>query len=195
MVITYPGKLEGVGAKSEWISEMEGNGTQEIVESVPGQKVRTKLVFEGWDEPSHANFSLEESGDMTKASWAMETSELPFLMRGMMMVMGMKGDIKSNYDESLGNLKQLVETRVNDKVYDGYTINDIRLPEKHFVYNRQEVGMDRIQQFYATNLGLYLPKYKLQVLKWTECHAVCFIASMKKMKQLTWLLRFRRKNH
>lgn len=158
MVITYPGKLEGVGAKSEWISEMEGNGSQEIVESVPGQKVRTKLVFEGWDEPSHANFTLKEAGDKTKASWSMESSELPFLMRGMMLVMGMKGDIKSNYDESLSNLKTLVETRVNDNNYDGYTINDIRLPEKHFVYNRQEVGMDHIQQFYATNLGALFSK-------------------------------------
>jgi len=153
MVISYPGKIEGIGAKSKWISEQEGNGTQEIIESIPGEKVRTKLVFEGWDEPSHANFTLQESGDKTKASWAMESSELPFFMRGMMMVMGMKGDIKSNYDESLGNLKNLVETRVKDKIYDGYTINDIRLPEKHFVYNRQEVSMDRIQQFYATNLG------------------------------------------
>lgn len=158
MVITYPGKVEGVGAKSEWISEQEGNGTQEIVESIPGQKVRTKLVFDGWDEPSHANFTLQESGNKTKASWSMESSELPFLMRGMMMVMGMKGDIKNNYDESLGNLKQLVETRVNDKVYNGYTINDINLPEKHYVYNRQEVAMDRVQQFYSRNLGALFSK-------------------------------------
>lgn len=158
MVISYPGKLEGVGAKSEWISEQEGNGTQEIVESIPGQKVRTKLVFDGWDEPSFANFTLEGSGKETKASWAMESSELPFLMRGLMMVMGMKGDIKSNYDESLANLKDLVETRVNDRVYDGYQINDIRLPEKHFIFNRQEVAMDRIQQFYATNLGSLFTK-------------------------------------
>lgn len=158
MVISYPAKLEGVGAKSVWTSETEGNGTQEIVESIPGEKVKTKLIFEGFDEPSYANFVLQESGGKTKASWSMESSELPFLMRGMMMIMGMKGSIKSNYDESLSNLKTLVETRVNDKMYDGYTINDINLPEKHYIYNRQEVGMDRIQQYYATNLGALFTK-------------------------------------
>ena len=46
-----------------------------------------------------------------------------------------------------------MEQRAKDGVYDGYQINDIRLPEKHFVYTRQEVNEDRIQQFYASNLG------------------------------------------
>lgn len=158
MIITYPGKTVGVGGNSAWVSETEGNGTQEIVESIPGERLKTKLIFEGFGDPSHSVFKFEDEGDKTKVSWAMETTELSFPLRGMMMLMGMKGDIASNYEESLSNLKTLVETRIREKTYDGYKINDIRLPEKHFIFNRQEVGMDQIQQFYATNLGSLFAK-------------------------------------
>lgn len=158
MIISYPAKTVGVGAKSEWISASEGNGTQEIVESIPGERLKTQLIFEGFGDPSHAVFNLKEEGEKTKVSWAMETKDFSFLIRGMMFAMGMKGQIKSNYEESLSNLKSIVETRVKNKTYDGYQINDVRLPEKHFIFSRQEVNMDQIQQFYATNLGALFSK-------------------------------------
>ncbi len=158
MIITYPGKLVGVGAKSEWLSETEGNGKQEIIESVSNEKIRTQLTFEGWDTPSYGQLLFVEKGNKSKVSWAMEGEDLPFLMRGMMMVMGMKKQIKENYDESLVYLKEMVEKRANEGTYNGYTINDIRMPEKHYIYTRQEVNEDRIQQFYATNLGALFSK-------------------------------------
>jgi len=158
MVISYPGKTVGVGAKSEWISASEGNGKQEIIESVPSERLRTQLNFEGWDEPSYGQWHFEDKGDKSNVRWAMESSDLPFLMRGMMMVMGMKGQIKENYDESLASLKEMTEDRAKNGTYSGYKINDIRLPEKHFVYTRQEVNEDRIQQFYASNLGALFAK-------------------------------------
>ncbi len=158
MIITYPGKIVGVGAKSEWLSETEGDGKQEIIESVANDKIRTQLNFDGWDEPSYGQFHFEDNGNKSKVRWAMEGSDLPFLMRGMMMVMGMKGQIKENYDESLASLKEMVEKRVTDGTYNGYKINDIRVPEKHYIYTRQEVNEDRIQQFYASNLGSLFTK-------------------------------------
>ncbi len=158
MIITYPGKTVGVGGKSEWVSATEGNGTQEIVESIPGERLKTKLIFEGFGDPSYGVFNFKEEGNKTKVSWAMETSDFSFLMRGAMLIMGMKGSIKSNYDESLSNLKTLVETRIRDKVYDGYKIKDIRLPEKHYIFSRQVVEMANIQQFYARNLGALFSK-------------------------------------
>jgi len=158
MIITYPSKLVGVGAKSEWLSETEGNGKQEIIESEPNEKIKTQLNFEGWNEPSYGLFSFEEEGNKSKVRWAMQGSDLPFLMRGMMMVMGMKGQIKDNYDESLASLKTMVEKRANDRIYNGYQVNDINVPEKNYISTRQEVSKDRIQQFYASNLGALFGK-------------------------------------
>ena len=158
MAITYPSKTVGVGAISEWTSESEGNGKQQIIESVQDEKIRTQLNFEGWDKPSFGQFNFGDNGGKSTITWAMESSEIPFLMRGMMMVMGMKASLEKDYEDGLASIKDIVEQRAKDGVYDGYVINDIRLPEKHFVYTRQEVNDDRIQQFYASNLGSLFSK-------------------------------------
>ncbi len=159
MVISYPGRIEGVGAVSSWVSEQEGDGKQEIVESVPGARIKTKLTFVDWDEPSYGNWTFEElAKDKSKVTWAMESSELPFLLRGMMLVMGMKGSMEKDFKQGLANLKEMVETRHQSATYNGYKVNDIRLPAKHFILNRQEVDKNNIQQFYATNLGSLFAK-------------------------------------
>ena len=43
--------------------------------------------------------------------------------------------------------------RAKQKIYKGYKVKDMIMPEKHFILNRQEVKMENIQQFYAQNLG------------------------------------------
>jgi len=153
MKINYPGKLVGVGANSRWESELEGNGTQEIVESVADKSIKTKLIFDDWDGVSYANWKFTPDGENTNVSWNMEGDDLPFLMRGAIIFMGMKGRLNADYDTGLANIKKIAEDRYKNKVYDGYTINDINLPEKHYVLLRQEVERDDIQQFYASNLG------------------------------------------
>ena len=159
MVISYPGKIEGTGAISTWLSEQEGDGKQEIVESIEGERIKTKLTIDGWDEPSYGYWTFKDSGSgKSLVTWGMESSELPFIMRGMMLVMGMKGTMEKDFKQGLSNLKEIVESRHQSKTYNGYKINDIRLPEKHFILNRQEVDESKIQQFYATNLGSLFSK-------------------------------------
>ncbi|MGH8444978.1 MAG: SRPBCC family protein, partial [Solimonas sp.] len=47
----HAGPLWGVGAKLSWSSDNPsvGHGSQEIVEAVPYRKIRSRLVFDGFD--------------------------------------------------------------------------------------------------------------------------------------------------
>lgn len=111
MKITYSDNTLGVGAKSTWISEELGNGNQEIIEVVPNQFIKTKMQFEGWDGFSYADIILDKvNAQQTKVSWTLKgDSDIPFLMRGMMVLMGFESAIKKDYDIGLANLKALSE--------------------------------------------------------------------------------------
>lgn len=111
MKITYSDNTVGVGAKSTWISEELGNGNQEIIEVAPNQFIKTKMQFEGWEGFSYADIILDKVNDkQTKVSWTLKgDSDIPFLMRGMMVLMGFEGAIKEDYDTGLASLKALSE--------------------------------------------------------------------------------------
>jgi effector-binding domain-containing protein len=154
MQISYTKLEEGVGAKSTWTSEAQGNGTQEIIESVKNEKLKTKLMFEEWGgSAAYGLFELKENKGKTEVSWSMDSGDdFPFLQRGLMLVLGMKGDIKKNYDASLKNIKRIVEERNSGK-YGDYNVKEITVPEKRYMINRAEVNLKGIQQFYATNFS------------------------------------------
>jgi len=155
MVVSYSDQTYGVGAKSTWTESENGNGTQEIIESVANEKIRTQLNFEGWDANNFANLTFTPNGQSTDVSWDFEGTDLPFLMRGMML--RAKSGMRKSYKKGLNNIAQIAEERVNN-LYNNYTINRISAPERNFVMSRQEVKVTSIQQFYATNLGALFGK-------------------------------------
>lgn len=98
-----------VGHKMTWESETQGSGEQEIIELVPNSMVRTSLKFKGWDGVSYASFILVPEGNGTKVTWTLDGGEVPFLMRGMMVIFGAIGSMEKDYDEGLASIKKLVE--------------------------------------------------------------------------------------
>ena len=157
-VNTYTEKTSGVGAVWKWKGDPKsvGEGSQKIVESKEGEKIRTELEFVGWDGLSYSDWIFEKAGDKTKATWTSEVAETPFYMRPINLFM--KGGLKKTYAEGLTNLDGLLKKRVEEKVYRGYKINEIDLPEKHYVINRAEIKIENIQQFYTQNLGALFGK-------------------------------------
>lgn len=151
MVVTFSGPEEGAGAKSEWISD-QGNGSQEIVESVDHERIRTKLEFDGWDGASYSNWNLKSNNGSTDVSVDFEGTPIPFLLKGMIYLSGAKKGMRTSYKKSLKNLEMLALER-KEGIYKGMTVKPIYAVEKNFVMTRQEVDMSNIQQFYATNLG------------------------------------------
>ncbi|MDG2450685.1 MAG: GyrI-like domain-containing protein [Saprospiraceae bacterium] len=158
MVVTYTDKKEGVGAKSTWTQSSYGNGSQEIVESVENERLKTKLNFQGWEGDNFGIFNLAANGNNTNVTWTFDGTPIPFLMRGMML--SGKSSMKESYQQGLNNLEKLAKERAKG-TYNGYQINEKNLKKKNFVMNRQEVKTANIQQFYATNLGQLFGKVQV----------------------------------
>lgn len=106
---TLAGPETGKGARMSWSSTKDdvGSGSQEIVESVPGKLVRTKLDF-GDMGTAIAGFQLEPAGTGTRVTWDF-TSELG--NNPMMRWMGLMFDrwIGADYEKGLANLKKVAE--------------------------------------------------------------------------------------
>ncbi len=108
---SYEGPTSGVGQKVTWSSTHEhvGTGSQEIIESVSDQSVRTKLDF-GDHGTANAIFRLEPDGAATKLTWGFTTDTG---MNPMMRYMGLMMDtwIGEKYEQGLTDLKKLVESQ------------------------------------------------------------------------------------
>lgn len=166
--VIYNDIVSGVGAESHWDSEVNDKGRQKIIESIPYKKVTTELEFEGWDDLSHAVFNISDQNGLSSISWSLESgSSLPFLFRGFALLSGMKKSIGHSYEKGLSNLKLMAEQRAKESIYNGYNIKEQVLEEKNFIINRQEVQIQKIQQFYATNLGTLFAKVQAAGIEMT----------------------------
>ena len=107
--LIYSGPEAGVGNTLNWSSDHEqvGTGTQEIVESIENQVVKTALDF-GPMGTASALFVLQPEGDQTQISWGFESN---LGMNPMMRWMGLMMDkwVGGDYERGLENLKELVE--------------------------------------------------------------------------------------
>ncbi len=155
--VNYSGSVEGKGAKFTWKGNKDvGEGVREIVESVQGESLRTRIDFNGWDAISFGQWNFEESDNKTTVSWTFEGGDTAFPFRPFNVLM--KAGFKKTYKNGLAKLKSIAELRAKDKVYRGHKINELILDKKHYLINRQEVKLENIQQFYATNLGALFMK-------------------------------------
>lgn len=181
MISSYSENSVGLGAKAEWQSDVSGNGSQEIIASVAGDSIKTALIFDGFDGVSYSTWKFKEENGKTSVSWDMDGAESPFYMRPFNLIF--KGSVASNYKNGLASLKKMVETRAKEKIYDGYKIKTETRPEKHYIFNRQEVPFSQISAFYQQNLASLfgkIQKAKVEmegmpaglVFKWDESRGV-----------------------
>ncbi len=107
--LAYSGPDTGVGNTLNWSSEnpQVGTGTQEIVESVPDQVVRTELDF-GPMGTAIASFVLQPEGSGTQVTWGF-VSDLGLNPMSRWMGLMMDGWVGGDYERGLENLKALVE--------------------------------------------------------------------------------------
>lgn len=155
MKVEYGSTTEGVGATYTWIGNEEvGEGKMTAIESTPSAIHKSKMEFVGFDDPSTAIFTFDEVDEQTEVTWKLHSDEnLPFFLRGFMTLIRAKKSMENDFDNGLSKMATLAADRLKNKVYDGYKIKEITLPEKHYILNRQSVDLERVQQFYASNLG------------------------------------------
>lgn len=155
MKMTFGDKTVGVGAKYAWEGNKDvGKGTMTVVESIQGSKHKSTMLFDGFDDPSTAEFNFNDVDGKTEVVWKHYADEdLPFLIRGMMFITGAKKMMEKDFENGLKNMESLAIERKTNKMYGAYKIIEATATEKHFVMNRQEVPFSNTQQFYAANLG------------------------------------------
>lgn len=107
---TLSGPASGVGAKQAWAgNDQVGTGSQEIIESVPHERIVIKLVFGDFTSENRATYTLKPEGEGTQVTWAYDS-----LAGGNLLYryFGMMADsmLGPDYERGLAQLKTLVET-------------------------------------------------------------------------------------
>lgn len=107
--LSYSGPEAGVGNTLNWSSDnpQVGVGSQEIIESVDNQTVKTALDF-GPMGTATALFDLQPEGGETQVTWGFE-SDLGMNPMSRWMGLMMDNWVGGDYERGLENLKALVE--------------------------------------------------------------------------------------
>ncbi|TDR23527.1 SRPBCC family protein [Marinicella litoralis] len=121
----YEGPEKGVGSKMSWSGNKEvGSGHQTIIESVPYERIKAELYFDGQgDDPAWATYQIKAMGDSTEVSWIFDADFKGDIL-GRYFGMMMDGMLGPQYELGLQNLKTLVEAK---PVYDfsGFSIENV----------------------------------------------------------------------
>ena len=105
----FEGPAWGVGAKLSWSSEEPsvGSGSQEIVETVPNERVRTRLDFGAGDQAT-GEFRLSAAAGGTRLTWGFDT-DLGANPLARYFGRLFDGTVGPDYEQGLANLKRLAE--------------------------------------------------------------------------------------
>jgi effector-binding domain-containing protein/uncharacterized protein YndB with AHSA1/START domain len=107
---TYEGPQAGVGAKMSWSGNAEvGSGSQEVLESVPYERIRLRLTFGEFPGEFTSGYALAAEGGGTKVTWGFDADYGSSIMG---RYFGLMSDamLGPDYEKGLGRLKQLAES-------------------------------------------------------------------------------------
>jgi hypothetical protein len=107
--ITFGKKTTGVGARQTWTGK-EGVGEIVFTSSDSKRGVEYDMSFEQGRYTSLGSILYEEMGKSTRVTWSMK-GDWPVPVVGGYMVLMFTPMIGKSFEESLGNLKSLIETK------------------------------------------------------------------------------------
>ncbi len=107
---THEGPEAGVGARMSWSGNAEvGSGSQEILESVPFERIRLRLTFGDFGGEFASTYALAAEGAGTRITWAFD-ADYGSSIFGRYFGLMTDAMIGPDYDKGLGRLKALVES-------------------------------------------------------------------------------------
>ncbi len=107
----FTGEPMTMGHAMSWEGNEEvGSGTQKIVELKQDELVKSELKFKDFgDDANYASFIIKPDGEGSKVTWNMESSEMPFMMRGMAKLMNFQASLEKDYVAGLAAIKEISE--------------------------------------------------------------------------------------
>jgi hypothetical protein len=105
----FQGPEQGIGSRMTWESgnDQVGQGSQEIIDSVPNQRVEMQLQF-GDEGGSKATFLLEPEGTATRVRWQFSTA-FGWDLFGRYVGLMLDSMIGASYNKGLRDLKTKIE--------------------------------------------------------------------------------------
>jgi effector-binding domain-containing protein len=107
---TFEGPEAGVGAKMSWSGNAEvGSGSQEILESVPYQRIRVRLTFGDFGGDFVSTYALAPEGGGTRITWSFDADYGSSLFG---RYFGLLSDamLGPDYEKGLARLKAFAES-------------------------------------------------------------------------------------
>jgi hypothetical protein len=109
MEIKYTGPLEGTGSKSTWNGKQMGEGSSEVVESIPNQVVKTKLEYTKPFQMSQlAEVSLTPTTNGTIVKWSV-SGHNNYFFRLISIFVNCDKMIGGEFEKGLNKLKSIAE--------------------------------------------------------------------------------------
>ena len=107
---THSGSASGKGAVYAWEGNNKvGQGSMEITESFPSEKIIMKLDFiKPFEGHNIAEFTLQPQGDATNVQWVMHGPS-PYISKVIGLFCNMDNLIGKDFETGLANLKTLAE--------------------------------------------------------------------------------------
>lgn len=155
MKLETEGEDGTIGAISRWEGNDDvGKGEQSITVIEPNERVETDLqFFEPFESEATTFIQLEETDKGTKVSWGFD-SKMPFPFNALSLFMDMTSGVEKDYANGLSMLKEIVEKEAKMPTkYNGYAIQVIDLPSRHFIALEETVPFDQIAASYARNFS------------------------------------------
>lgn len=109
--IKFSGPEEGVGSASSWVGKEMGVGTSEVIESIPNQNVKTRLIYTKPHEMNQlAEMSLTPTSGGTLVKWSVNGHN-GFMFRIVCIFMDIDKMVGDQFLKGLNKLKTLVENK------------------------------------------------------------------------------------
>jgi effector-binding domain-containing protein len=109
-ITTYEGPAAGVGAKMSWSGNAEvGTGSQEVLESVPYERLKLRLTFGDFPGDYIASYTLAAAAGGTRVTWGFDADYGSSILG---RYFGLMSDamLGPDYEKGLGRLKQFAES-------------------------------------------------------------------------------------
>lgn len=107
---TFEGPPASVGSTMSWNGPKTGTGSMKIEEIEDNKRVKSAMTFGGYEGKFYSEFILTpEQDDDTRVTWTYDGPNNGLTGKAMWIVMGSM--LSSQFDQGLGDLKELVENK------------------------------------------------------------------------------------